>query len=64
MSTFAWILIWSAVIAGVVVLYVRERRSGRAEVGDFDRNNHEAVRRAGMNQDARGPNGPNSTYTG
>jgi hypothetical protein len=62
MPTIVWLLIWAAVIAIVAALYVRERRSGRREVADFDRNNHEAVREAGINRDGRGPNGANSTF--
>jgi cytochrome c-type biogenesis protein CcmH/NrfF len=60
MPTVLWILIWVAVITIVAVLYVRERRSGRPQVEDFDRTQHEAVREAGMNRDGRGPNGPSS----
>ena len=64
MPTIVWILIWAVAIATLAFFYVRERRSGRAEVADFDRHRHEAVREAGMNHDARGVNGPTSTFMG
>lgn len=55
MPTFVWVIIWAVVILTVAALYVRERRSGRDEVGDFDRHRHEAVREAGVRADIRGP---------
>jgi hypothetical protein len=64
MPSIVWILIWAAVIATVAALYVRERRAGRRGPAEFDRNEHEAVRQAGMGLDARGPNGPSSTLMG
>lgn len=64
MPTFVWLLIWALVILVVAALYIRERRSGSKEVEEFDRHQHEAVREAGINLDARGPNGPQSTFMG
>jgi len=56
MPTYVWLIIWAVVIATVAAFYVRERRSGRKEVLDFDRHRHEAVRDAGVRADVRGPN--------
>jgi beta-lactamase regulating signal transducer with metallopeptidase domain len=64
MSTYVWLVIWAVVIVTVAAVYVRERRSGRPEVAEFDRNDHEAVREASVNLGARGPNGPSSTFMG
>ncbi|MET0999109.1 MAG: hypothetical protein ABWX73_10370 [Marmoricola sp.] len=50
-----WLVIWAVVIVAVAALYVRERRSGRKEVADFDRHQHEAARDAGVRADIRGP---------
>jgi len=60
MPTYAWLLIWGFVVATVAFLVFREVRSGRKQPPEFDRFQHEAVREAGINQDARGPNGPSS----
>jgi len=43
MPTFVWLFIWAVVILTGSALYVRERRSGRKGVADFDRHRHEAV---------------------
>ena len=56
MPTYVWLSIWALVIVTVAVFYVRERRSGRKEIGDFDRHQHEAARDAGVRADIRGPN--------
>ncbi len=64
MPTYAWLLIWGVVIAGVVVLVVRERRSGRRGPDDVDRMKHEASREAGMHRDMHGPNGGASLWGG
>lgn len=37
MPTYAWILIWAAVIAGVALLAIRERRAGRRMVVDYEK---------------------------
>ncbi len=64
MPAFVWLLIWAVVIATVAAFYVREKRSGRNEVADFDRHQHDAAGEAGINADMRGPNGPSSTLMG
>jgi len=55
MPTYVWLIICAVPIATVAVFYVRERRSGRKVVADFDRHQHEAVRDAGVRADVRGP---------
>jgi hypothetical protein len=64
MPTYAWILLWAAVLGGVALLVLRERRSGRRGPSEVDRTKHESVRRAGLDQDGRGPNGPSQTWVG
>jgi hypothetical protein len=60
--TYAWLLIWGIVIAVVAFLAIREIRSGRKQPPEFDRFKHEAVREAGTNLDARGPNGMGQSF--
>ena len=64
MPTYVWFVIWAVVILTVAAFYVRERRSGRTGVTDFDRHDHDAVREAGIRADMHGPNGPASTFLG
>ncbi len=64
MPTYVWLLLWGVLIAGVILLVIRERSSGRRGPEDVDRMSHEASREAGMNRDARGPNGGASLWGG
>jgi hypothetical protein len=64
MPVIAWILMW-AVIVGVIAFFaVRQRRTRSTPVPEFDRYQHEAVREASTNLDARGPNGQAQTWLG
>ncbi len=55
MPAYVWLIIWALLIVTVAAFYVRERRSGRKEIAEFDRHDHEAAREAGIRADARGP---------
>lgn len=61
MPSWAWILLWVVVLAGVAVLYVREKRDGR-RMGDLDRQQHQAVRDAETDAQVRGANGGAQTW--
>lgn len=37
MPTYAWILIWAAVMTGVALLAIRERSAGRRMAVDFEK---------------------------
>lgn len=43
MSPIVWLVIWAVVILAVAFLYVREVRSKRKPIGEFDRVEHQAV---------------------
>jgi hypothetical protein len=62
MPSIVWILMWIVIIGVIAFFTVREIRSGRKQAPEFDRFSHEAVREAGMNMDARGPNGGSSMW--
>ncbi len=55
MPMYVWLMIWALLIVTVAAFYVRERRSGRRQIGEFDRHDHEAAREAGIRADTRGP---------
>ena len=64
MSPIAWLVIWGVAIATLAFFTVREIRRGKKQPPEFDRFQHDAVREAGMNQDARGINGGSSLWGG
>jgi hypothetical protein len=64
MPSWFWISLWVLVIAGVAVLYVREKRSGRKPVDTPERGQHLATQEAEVNRARFGPNGPAGTWGG
>ncbi len=64
MPTYAWLFIWGIAITAVAALYVREVRSKRARIADFDRHQHQAVREASTRAGMNGPNGGAQTWIG
>jgi hypothetical protein len=62
MPVLAWILMWVVIIGVIAIFAVRQLRTRSTPVPEFDRNQHEAVREASMNLDARGPNGQSQTW--
>jgi hypothetical protein len=62
MPVFVWILIWAAVLLTLTVMVVRQKRSGRQGPAEVERFKHGAVQEAGVNLDARGPNGQSQTW--
>ena len=55
MPAAVWIAIWAALVIGLALLVVRERRSGRRGPGDFDRTRHESVNESGTRAIINGP---------
>jgi hypothetical protein len=64
MPTYVWLVFWAIAIGTLAFFTIREIRRGKKQPPEFDRFQHEAVREASMNMDARGINGGSSLWGG
>jgi hypothetical protein len=64
MSIAIWIFGWAVLLGTVACFAVREVRSGRKGPGDFDRNQHEAVKESTSRSQVQGPNGMGQSFWG